>query len=141
VTKAVVFLHLFVRKYIMVKQFIILMLLLLLSTGCYVHKKTTNSEKTVLFPIFSAKKTQQFHDNGNISKLNDRGSALIIANWRKDFEYDTEGRLIKKTEKSVLFPIWSIRKEENQNRIKEKGSILLVINYDDEKPKKAQKFK
>ncbi len=121
----------------MSKMLTVLLVVMLLG-GCYVQRIGPNSEKVVLFPVFSVRKDKQFHSNGQISRFTDRGSALIIANWRKECQYDAEGTLVRQTDRSVLFPIWSIRKDMDPHRIRERGSILLVINYDDEKPRTVQ---
>lgn len=97
--------------------------------GCYTQNKSELSEKTALFPIFSVNKSHAMHDNGQISRREEHGNMLVLASWTKKLEYDRDGLMTRRTENSVLFPVWATREEESLTHKKKQGSILFLINY------------
>lgn len=100
--------------------------------GCSVQE---NSKKSVLFPLWAVRQETHFHENGAPRRLEESGSVLLLLNWSKELEWDSDGDVLKRNEDFLLLPIIATKHREDRREIKKSGSILLVLNYHDEIPK------
>jgi hypothetical protein len=127
-----------IAKEPIMKKTLACLLVLASLSGCYAHNKTDGSEQSVLFPIWAISKSQKYHDNGKVSRCEESGSVLLLANWSKRLEFDEQGKMIKRDETSVLIPIWATHKKEDENKISKQGSVLLLFNYNEVIDKKGK---
>ncbi len=84
-----------------------------------------------IWPLLVAQKSGQPEPDGS-GWVNERGNVLLLIGWDHHRRYDGDGAMVEFDDHNYIFPLFDAWRSEHNGRTSAKGSILLLLSYNDD---------